>query len=598
MGHGNSDRLYITHAEHSGALGQHSASSRGAQSKHTVLAKLPFDHCALTLKPFETPVCTQDGTVYELLAIIPFLRQHGTDPMTGKKLAPGDLIRLNYARNNQGQYHDPITFKVFNDHTAIAAIKPTGNVYARESIDRLNLKPNNLHDLLTDEPFTRKDVIMLQDPLNLDKKDVSKFDYVRRALKVDADEGALSGINVEASGIGRVLKTLEKGKQDKAEEAAKVAAKAKPAAATSSSAVASTSSSSALGSGAVPYNQAPISTNRTAAAFTSTSAAVSTKSENAKWDEEYLMYEEVKDRNEKGYARMVTNYGALNFELFANVAPKACHNFLSLARDGYYANIKFHRLIPGFMLQGGDPTGTGRGGESRWGKPFEDEFQARNAYKHDQRGVLSMANSGPNTNGSQFFVTFRERCDHLNGKHTVFGRLVGGQDVLDKIERVPIDPATDRPLKPVTLIDVEVFGDPFEDYKERLAKRLKREENDRLGLDEKRRRKEERDKDRTTWFGTNLETSGPSALAALGGGGDSKSSAGVGKYLASGAPTPTITGAGLKRKNAPTASELIGQLGDPDGGAGSGSAAAAAAAKRKKKAAGGGGGGFGDFSAW
>lgn len=89
-------------AEHSGALGQHSASSRGAQSKHTVLAKLPFDHCALTLKPFETPVCTQDGTVYELLAIIPFLRQHGTDPMTGKKMAPGDLIKLNYARNNQG----------------------------------------------------------------------------------------------------------------------------------------------------------------------------------------------------------------------------------------------------------------------------------------------------------------------------------------------------------------------------------------------------------------------------------------------------------------------------------------------------------------
>lgn len=597
MGHGNSDRLYITHAEHSGALGQHSASSRGAQSKHTVLAKLPFDHCALTLKPFETPVCTQDGTVYDLLAIIPFLRQHGTDPMTGKKMAPGDLIKLNYARNNQGQYHDPITFKVFNDHTAIAAIKTTGNVYARESIDRLNLKPNNLHDLLTDEPFTRKDVITLQDPLNLDKKDVSKFDYVRRALKVDdADRGALSGINVEASGIGRVLKTIEKGKQDKLAAAA-VEQVAKAASNTSTAAVASTSSaapgSSSTGTAAVPYNQAPISTNRTAAAFTSTSATISTKSENAKWDEEYLMYEEVKDRAEKGYARMVTNYGALNFELYANVAPKACYNFLSLARDGYYANIKFHRLIPGFMLQGGDPTGTGRGGESRWGKPFEDEFQARNAYKHDQRGVLSMANSGPNTNGSQFFITFRERCDHLNGKHTVFGRLVGGQDVLDKIERVPIDPATDRPLKPVTLIDVEVFGDPFEDYKERLAKRLKRQESDRLGMDEKRRRKEERDKDRTTWFGTNLETTGPSALAALGSS-SSNSTAGIGKYLASGAPTPTITGARLKRKDAPTPSELVERLGDPDGGGGGG-AMSAAAAKRKKKAA---GGGFGDFSAW
>ncbi|GAA6017581.1 hypothetical protein JCM8202_000340 [Rhodotorula sphaerocarpa] len=608
MGHGNSDRLYITHAEHSGALGQHSASSRGAQSKAQVLAKLPFDHCALTLKPFDVPVATADGTVYDLLAIIPFLRQHGTDPMTGKKLAPGDLIRLNFARNNDGQFHDPITFKVFNNHTAIAAIKTTGNVYARESIDRLNLKPNNLHDLLTDEPFTRKDVIMLQDPLNLDKKDVSKFDHVRRALKVEPeDEGALSGINVEASGIGRVLKTLETGKRAKAEEEAKAAGLPSPsapsgAAASSSSAPApATRTSTSTSSTPVPYNQAPISTNRAAAAFTSTSAAVTTRTENAKWDEEYLMYEEVKDRNEKGYARMVTNYGALNFELFANVAPKACYNFLSLAREGYYSGIKFHRLIPGFMLQGGDPTGTGRGGESRWGKPFDDEFQARNAYKHEQRGTLSMANSGPNTNGSQFFVTFRERCDHLNGKHTVFGRLVGGQDVLDKIERVPIDPATDRPLKPVTLVDVEVFGDPFEEYKERLKKRLEREEGERLGFDEKRRRKEEREKDRTTWFGTNLEKNGPAALAALGGGGSSSTgggAGGVGKYLSSGtaaAPAP-IVGAGLKRKDAPTPSELLKQLGEPGDRAGSGAGGgSAAAAKRKRK---GGAGGFGDFSAW
>lgn len=89
-------------AEHSGALGQHSASSRGAQAKNQVFAKVPFDHCALTLKPFDTPVCTDEGSVYELMAIIPFIRQHGTDPMTGKKLTPGDLIRLNFAKNNEG----------------------------------------------------------------------------------------------------------------------------------------------------------------------------------------------------------------------------------------------------------------------------------------------------------------------------------------------------------------------------------------------------------------------------------------------------------------------------------------------------------------
>ncbi|BGP25678.1 peptidyl-prolyl cis-trans isomerase-like 2 [Rhodotorula toruloides] len=572
MGHGNSDRLYITHAEHSGALGQHSASSRGAQAKNQVFAKVPFDHCALTLKPFDTPVCTEEGSVYELMAIIPFIRQHGTDPMTGKKLSPGDLIRLNFAKNNEGQFHDPITFKVFNDHTAIAAIKATGNVYARESIDRLNLKPNNLHDLLTDEPFTRKDIITLQDPLNLDKKDVSKFDYVRRSLKVEMEEGALSGINVEASGIGRLLKTIGKGKQAKEKEEKDQADKAvvtKPAATTSS-----------VTSSTVPYNQAPISNNRTAAAFTSTAQTVSTKSQNALWDEEYLMYEEVQKRGEKGYARMVTNVGSLNFELFANIAPRTCYNFLSLARDGYYQNVKFHRLIPGFMLQGGDPTGTGRGGESRWGKPFEDEYNARNAHKHDQRGTLSMANSGPNTNGSQFFVTFRDQCSHLDGKHTVFGRLVGGHDVLDKLERVPIDPATDRPLKPVILLDVEVFGDPFEDYKGRLDKRLKREQEEREGRGEKARRKAEREKDRTTWFGTNLEKPA-GGLAGLGG----SSSASVGKYLSSAAPAP-IAGAGLKRKDPLDDGEgnLVRQLGEPDAGA----------VKKKKRAD----GGFGDFSGW
>jgi len=130
------------------------------------------------------------------------------------------------------QYHDPVTFKIFNDHTAIAAIKTSGNVYARESIDRLNIKPQNWNDLMTDEPFVKKDIIMLQDPLNIQAKDrqfssglitnrvagtdqvpvseliVSKFDYVRRNLEVQTEENALSGINVEASGIGRVLKSI------------------------------------------------------------------------------------------------------------------------------------------------------------------------------------------------------------------------------------------------------------------------------------------------------------------------------------------------------------------------------------------------------
>ncbi|GAA6024779.1 hypothetical protein JCM11491_000779 [Sporobolomyces phaffii] len=586
------DKLYLTHTEHSGEHGQHTAGGIGAKRRDVILSKLPFDCCALTLKPFETPVATQEGTIYELLAIIPFLKQHGTDPMTGKKLTAGELVRLNFYKNADGQYHDPVTFKIFNDHTAIAAVKTSGNVYARESIDRLNAKPGNWNDLMTDEPFTRKDIITLQDPLNVQAKDLSKFDYVRRNLEVQNEKDSLSGINVEASGIGRVLKSI--AEKEKKENDAKSAPKSLPPPPTPSSASVSrpstsTSSLIAESTGPVPYNTATVSTNRTAASFTSTSSALSTAVENALWDEEDLMYEAVREKGERGYARMKTNYGDLNLELYAERAPRTCYNFLKLAQEGKYQNIKFHRLIPGFMLQGGDPTGTGRGGESIWGKPFEDEYNVRNALKHDQRGTLSMANSGPNTNGSQFFLTFRERCPHLDGKHTVFGRLVGGQEVLSKLERVPIDPATDRPLKPVILQDVQVFGDPFEEYKQRLSRRLKREEEERLGRNEKERLREERKKDRTTWFGTDLAAQPQTSLesAAL-----PSAAAGVGKYLSNpSAAAKTPIAASTKRKEPTTAletSDLFAQLG------GGNDAGAGGSQKKKKRT----GGGFGDFAAW
>ncbi|GAA5895656.1 PPIL2 family peptidylprolyl isomerase [Sporobolomyces salmoneus] len=588
------DKLYLTHTEHSGEHGQHTAGGVGAKRRDVILSKLPFDCCALTLKPFETPVATTEGTIYELLAIIPFLKQHGTDPMTGKKLTPGELVRLNFHKNADGQYHDPVTFKIFNDHTAIAAIKTSGNVYARESIDRLNVKPGNWNDLMTDEPFSRKDIITLQDPLNVQAKDLSKFDYVKRNLEVQNEEDSLSGINVEASGIGRVLKSI--AEKEKKENDAKAAPKSLPppvastSTSTSTSAPVSTSSLISQSTGPVPYNTATVSTNRTAASFTSTSSALSTAVENALWDEEDLMYEAVREKGERGYARMKTNYGDLNLELYAERAPRTCYNFLKLAQEGKYQKIKFHRLIPGFMLQGGDPTGTGRGGESIWGKPFEDEYNVRNALKHDHRGTLSMANSGPNTNGSQFFLTFREQCPHLDGKHTVFGRLVGGQDVLSKLERVPIDPATDRPLKPVMLEDVQVFGDPFEEYKQRLSRRLQREEEERLGRNEKERLKEERKKDRTTWFGTDLAAPVQSALETAAA---PSSAQGVGKYLSnpSAAAKTPIAASSTKRKEPTSAAEtsdLFAQLGGGnDGGGGGGQ-------KKKKRM----GGGFGDFAGW
>ncbi len=132
----------------------------------------------------------------------------------------------------------------------------------------------------------------------------------------------------------------------------------------------------------------------------------------------------------KTYKLMIeTNRGSMELELYSEHAPKTVNNFVFLAKEGYYDGVVFHRVISNFMIQGGDPTGTGRGGP---GYKFEDEV-AGNPLKHE-RGVISMANAGPNTNGSQFFITHSPQS-HLDGKHTVFGRVVTGLDVVDAIEQ-------------------------------------------------------------------------------------------------------------------------------------------------------------------
>ena len=136
-------------------------------------------------------------------------------------------------------------------------------------------------------------------------------------------------------------------------------------------------------------------------------------------------------------ATLHTNHGAIEFELFDEDAPKTVENFRKLAKDGFYDGVIFHRVIKDFMIQGGDPTGTGTGGP---GYEFEDEINQHKIV----RGTLAMANAGPNTNGSQFFLVTARATPHLDGKHTAFGQVTDGMDVVDKIENL----ATDRRDKP------------------------------------------------------------------------------------------------------------------------------------------------------
>lgn len=137
-----------------------------------------------------------------------------------------------------------------------------------------------------------------------------------------------------------------------------------------------------------------------------------------------------------------TNQGSIRIKLFPEHAPKTVENFLGLVGKGYYDGIIFHRVITEFMIQGGDPTGTGRGGESFWGKPFEDECSPE--LRFDKRGLLAMANAGPNTNGSQFFITTAQ-TPWLDGRHTIFGEVIEGYDVVESIERTPTG-RDDRPI--------------------------------------------------------------------------------------------------------------------------------------------------------
>lgn len=152
-----------------------------------------------------------------------------------------------------------------------------------------------------------------------------------------------------------------------------------------------------------------------------------------------------------------TNFGDIKLELHCAECPRTSQNFIALAASGYYDNSNFHRNLRGFMLQGGDPTGTGKSGLSIWGNQFEDEFVS--TLKHEKRGCLSMANTGPNTNGSQFFITYG-RQPHLNGVYTVFGRVIDGFDTLDKIEKEPVS-AKNKPLKPITIEGCIIHANPI-----------------------------------------------------------------------------------------------------------------------------------------
>ncbi|KAJ5946787.1 Peptidyl-prolyl cis-trans isomerase-like 2 [Penicillium verhagenii] len=456
MGKGT-DKLYITHSEWA-SEDAFSASAGAGVGKarrggpHAAFKRLPFNFCSLSLQPFAHPVCTHTGIIFDLTNIIPWIKKHGTNPVDGSPLKSSDLIKLTIAKNEEGE----------------------GKLW---------------RDLVTDEEFSRKDIITLQDPQNIESRDLSSFTYLKEGQTEFLEEQqASASVNTSALGSSaKILKAKEavaKARADRAQQQANSAA---------SKAISKTG---AVASAAKPAELALLS------------------------EEEYMLKRgRVKA---KGYARIVTTAGHLNLELYPEHAPKAVWNFIQLAKKGYYKDVTFHRNIKGFMLQGGDPTGTGRGGESVWGKYFSDEFDG--PLKHDGRGTLSMANKGKNTNSSQFFFAYRA-LPHLDRKHTVFGRLIDdptpSSTTLNALEIHPVEANTNRPTPEIRIKEVTVFVDPFEDFlNQKRAEEAKGGSGAAQEEDEGTRRVED---EHTTWTGKRVR--GPGAQSNEG------APIGVGKYL-------------------------------------------------------------------
>ena len=554
------------------ASGGGKAGGGGVSTYHAAPATgVPFDCCALSLQPFRDPCCNPaDGTVYDLSNAVPFVRAHGVDPVSGAPLRVKELVRLTYARNAGGELCCPVLGEAFTQHTKIAAIRTTGNVFSYKAVEELNLRAKNLRDLLSDEKFTRADVITLRDPLAA-RPAPDTFYHVRKKLGSGAGGAQQKGATVHAGGMSADVKAalgalgtdeaaaaaaaggggarqraalaaaaklaasgerpaaipLDIGTIGGAKETRRAAERAArkraaegrdavdgdddsiviagqrvrarnalggnaPGTAEHAAALAAQRGEDVIvvgggSGGGGPNRPQPVlldhldkrgakaskaarleemnvpegyelkrrSTGAAGACFTSSAAPIA-------GGQELVLVRKVETPKEKGYVRLHTSHGDLNVELHCDLVPRTCENFLGLCRKGYYDGVGFHRSIRNFMIQGGDPTGSGRGGESMWGKPFKDEFDNRLA--HDARGVLSMANSGPHTNKSQFFVLYRQ-ARHLDNKHSVFGRVVGGLDVLNALEAVPTGEG-DRPTQPVTIEKVTIFVDPYQKIKE------------------------------------------------------------------------------------------------------------------------------------
>lgn len=401
----NTDKLYITQSEW--ALGDHSVGGGKKSEAQSGVQKNPFWHCTIGQQPIEhkNMMCDKLGYVYDIKNIVPYIVKQGKK--AGKKgvphpVEPGatltrtDLMKLTVTVNGEGKIIDPVSFKEMSKYHNAVVVRPSKRVYLEDTIKELG---KSGRDPVSDEAFTKTDVLRL-----------------RNFAEMEEGDGTL----------------VKKGEADSS------AQDIKPTDRTGQT-----------------------TTHHVAASLTSTTYVPTTQVTVIEEDLVDKLKPKMAELKDPVYALLTINCqgkrGQINLELYPYNAPLTVYNFVKLAQKGYYDRTIFHRNIKHFMIQGGDPTGTGSGGESIFGKTFRDECGTFNPHTHDSRGVLSMANRGKGTNSSQFFITY-SRAPHLDGKHTVFGRVVDNSFLTTLELSETVD---DKPVKNITLESVSVSSDPF-----------------------------------------------------------------------------------------------------------------------------------------
>ncbi|KAL7565052.1 hypothetical protein ACA910_020759 [Epithemia clementina (nom. ined.)] len=459
--------------------------SGGSSSSGSSSRRLPFSHCALTLQPINSPVCNEEGILFERDALAGFVFKFKKDPATGKPMSTQELIFLNIDKDEEtGAWQCPILQKTFGDHVKVVAIRQrngdenTANVYSYQAYYELNVKGRNFTDLTSGAPFDRKkDVIILCDPENdafNKQRDINQFFHIQHERELHSQNNDSSGDNIRHSMTAcRVLEKLKKKKRTHHEENSSTAVWSNDNDNQSKLRKVEKGGRSPTGTIlAQDVTGVQFNTSQGAASLTSTGVSLAQDALARPATEEEILQAEfrvmtTKLKGRKGYVKMnlcvepnkadatENDKFSLTIELHTDIAPRTCANFLGLCSAGEYDGCSFHRLIQKFMIQGGRARG-GKKDESFWNGSFVDEFDDR--LTHAGPGQVSMANSGANTNARQFFITFAS-CRHLDRKHSVFGKVVQGMDHLKMLEKIPTK-SNDSPEQTITIDSMEVLENP------------------------------------------------------------------------------------------------------------------------------------------